>query len=90
MALGGYALSRTQIGISVPRCDNCGVLRQGGYGQMMGWPHSGWVTVTLSEPRLRTFDFHSPACALAWLDGEGVQAALSREDVQASRGAEAS
>ncbi|HEX3947716.1 MAG TPA: hypothetical protein VHW47_08415 [Acidimicrobiales bacterium] len=51
--------------IDRPRCDWCGGLGSYGYGQMMPWPHSGWVVVRLSEGATR--DFCSAAHAVRLL-----------------------
>jgi hypothetical protein len=47
-----------------PKCDHCGKL--GSYGQMMPWPHSGWVAVSLSSCSNR-LDFCSQDHAIYWL-----------------------
>ena len=62
-------MSRENLEISVPKCDQCG--KRGSYGQMMPWPHSGWVVVHLSDPQ-RHLDFCSVDHAYYWLRPRGA------------------
>lgn len=68
-------MSQESVTEHVPVCDLPGCRKRGSYGQMMPWPHSGWVTVAWSHKEAVSttrLDFCCVDHAIAYLNAPGI------------------